>query len=157
MQVYFKIFLSKGTIMTIKIDALYKADQTKKLLIPLLQGSVSAGFPSSAENYIDKALDLNELLIRHPSATFFIRVKGDSMVNAGIKSGDILIVDRARTVTNNQIVIARINDELTVKRVIIDQNTVYLMPDNESYPPIKVTEGMDFEVWGVVTFVIHQV
>lgn len=139
------------------IDAIYSADTSTRLLIPLLEGKVSAGFPSSAENFIDKSLDLNDLLIKHPSATFFIRVKGNSMERAGIRSNDILIVDRALAVTNNKIVIARINDELTVKRICMDNGKLYLIPDNDGYNPIEITDAMDFEVWGVVTFVIHNV
>lgn len=125
--------------------------------IPFLEGKVSAGFPSSAENYSDKTLDLNELLIKHPSATFFIRVKGESMEKAGIKTNDILIVDRAVSVAHNKIVIARIADELTVKRISMIGDNLFLMPDNDGYKPIRITSEMDFEVWGVVTYVIHQV
>lgn len=128
--------------------------------IPLLEGKVRAGFPSSAENYIDKVLDLNELLIRHPAATFFIRVRGDSMERAGIKDNDILIVDRAAAVADNKIVIARIGDEMTVKRIRRVGEHMFLMPENddtEKYRPIKITEDMDFEIWGVVTAVIHNV
>ncbi len=89
----------------------------KGLSFPLFESVVPAGFPSIAEDYVDRALNLNELLIQHPAATFFVRVSGDSMVNAGITSNDILIVDRALTPTNNKIVIARIDGELTVKRL----------------------------------------
>ncbi len=140
-----------------EIVAIYKPDYASKVLIPLIEGSVPAGFPASTENFIDKSLDLNDLLIKHPAATFFVRVKGDSMIKAGIQSQDILIVDRALSVSNNKIVIARINDELTVKRIKIDAHKLYLMPDSDEYKPIEITESMDFEVWGVVTFVIHQV
>jgi DNA polymerase V len=136
---------------------IYLPDHTTYYAIPMLEGKVAAGFPSSAENYIDKALDLNELIIKHPSATFFIRVKGDSMENAGIKTNDILIVDRAVPVTHNKIVIARISGELTVKRICMIQEKIFLMPDNEHYQPMEITGEMDFEVWGVVTYVIHQV
>ena len=139
-----------------KIAGIYTTQESPQLLIPLLQDKVSAGFPSSAENYIDKALDLNELLIGHPAATFFIRVRGDSMINAGIHSNDILIVDRSRAVIHNKIVIARIGDELTVKRIKLEGKKLYLVPDNDEYKPIEVTPEMDFEVWGVVTYVIHR-
>ena len=136
---------------------IYNPDNTASHQIPFLEGKVAAGFPSSAENYIDKALDLNDLMIRHPSATFFIRVKGDSMEKAGIKTNDILIVDRAVAVAHNKIVIARISGELTVKRMCVLEEKLFLMPDNDQYSPIEITEEMDFEVWGVVTYVIHQV
>ena len=148
---------NKITLDKTKIAGIYTAQEAAKVLIPLLEGKVSAGFPSSAENYIDKALDLNELLIGHPAATFFIRVRGNSMINAGIRSNDILIVDRARAVTSNKVVIARLGDELTVKRIKLVGKKLYLIPENDEYDPIEVSEDMDFEVWGVVTYVIHQV
>jgi DNA polymerase V len=140
-------------------SVIYKPDHKLSYKIPMLEGKVRAGFPSSTENYIEKTLDLHELLIAHPSATYFIRVKGDSMEGAGIKSNDILIVDRAASVADNKIVIARIGDELTVKRIRRVNDHLFLMPDapqNDTYKPIKITQDMDFEIWGVVTAVIHQ-
>jgi DNA polymerase V len=129
----------------------------KELLVPLIESAVPAGFPSIAEDYVDRALNLNELLIKHPAATFFVRVKGDSMINAGIQSHDILIVDRALTPLNNKIVVARIDGELTVKRLRLEKEKVFLIADNPAFKPIEITPSMDFEVWGVVTCVIHQV
>ena len=124
---------------------------------PLLSSLISAGFPSMAEDYIDRALDLNELLIAHPAATFFVRVSGDSMTGAGIFPDDILIVDKALTPSTNKIVIARINDEFTVKRLVKEVDRVILYPENDQYEPMVITAEMDFEVWGVVTCVIHRV
>ncbi len=129
----------------------------KRLELPLFESAVSAGFPNIAEDYVDRALNLNELLIKHPAATFFVRVKGTSMINAGIHSNDILIVDRALTPTHNRIVIARIDGELTVKRIKLDKDKTILVPENDDFKPIEITSTMDFEVWGVVTCVIHQV
>ena len=141
----------------IKIESIYSSEKnTKNIAVPLLEYSVSAGFPSSAENYLEKTLDLNELLISHPAATFFVRVSGNSMKGAGINSHDILIVDRALSPSNNKIIIARINDEFTVKRIKIENEKLFLMPDNEQYEPMEITTEMDFEVWGVVRYVIHQ-
>lgn len=148
---------NKITIDAVAIIGIYPQHEIERVGIPLLAGTIPAGFPSSAENFIDKSLDLNELVIKHPTATFFVRVKGSSMTKAGIQSDDILVVDRALSVTNNRIVIARINDELTVKRIKLEGEKLFLMPDNDDYKPIEITESMDFEVWGVVTFVIHQV
>jgi len=142
---------------SLAITGINSYHQTMKMDIPLLAGAIPAGFPSSAENFIDKSLDLNELVIKHPAATFFVRVKGNSMIKAGIESNDILVVDRALSVSNNRIVIARIADELTVKRIKLEGEKLFLMPDNDEYKPMEITESMDFEVWGVVTFVIHQV
>lgn len=128
----------------------------KKFALPLFE-SVSAGFPNIAEDYVDRALNLNELLIKHPAATFFVRVKGTSMINAGIHSHDIVIVDRALTPTHNKIVIARIDGELTLKRLKMEKNRTFLVAENNDFKPLEITAAMDFEVWGVVTYVIHQV
>ena len=125
--------------------------------LPLYASSVSAGFPSPADDYIETALDLNEHLIKHPAATFFVKVKGDSMIGAGINSGDILIVDRSLEAKNNKIVVAIVNGDFTVKRFVKRKDKVYLLAENPEYEPIEVKQGMDFEVWGVVMHVIHSV
>ena len=124
--------------------------------IPFIESGVPAGFPSIAEDYVDRALDLNELLIQHPAATFFVRVKGTSMTGAGIQSEDILIVDRALAPHHNNIVVARIDGELTVKRLKLENNKTFLVAENNEFPSIEITSAIDFEVWGVVTSVIHR-
>ena len=139
------------------ITDIYPCSAKINKFIPLWESSVSAGFPSSAENYIEKNLDLNEFLIKHPSSTFFIKVIGNSMINAGVNSGDILIVDRSLSVVNNKIVVARLDNEFIVKRILLKNDKVILMADNEEYEPINITQEMDFEIWGIVTAVIHQV
>ena len=118
--------------------------------------SVEAGFPSPADDFIDQSLDLNEYLVEHPTATFFVRVSGDSMRDAGVASGDILIVDRAKDPGHNAVVIAFINGELTVKRIRTKDGRLFLAPDNPEFTPIEITPDADFEVWGVVTYVIHK-
>lgn len=118
---------------------------------------VSAGFPSPAEEYLEGTLDLNKLLIRRPAATFFVRVVGDSMTGAGIHSQDLLVVDRSLEPTSGRVIIAVLNSELTVKRLQISPTGVYLVAENQLYQPIAVTEAMQFEVWGTVTYVIHSV
>lgn len=149
--------MQKKTLSSFDDLVVYKSVQQTNYSIPLLSGNVAAGFPSSGENYAEKILDLNELLISHPEATFFIRVRGNSMEHAGINNNDILIVDRAIGASDNKIVIARIGDELTVKRIRRVGDHLFLMAENPDYKPIKITDDMDFEVWGVVTSVIHQV
>lgn len=124
---------------------------------PLLASSVRAGFPSPADDYIDKCLDLNELLIRHPAATFFVRASGDSMSGAGIHSGDILVVDRALEPSHHSIVIAALDGELTVKRLVREGGKVFLAPENPEFDAIEVPPESSFEVWGVVTCVLHRV
>lgn len=118
---------------------------------------VSAGYPSPADDYLDGSLDLNQHLIKHPTATFFVRVAGESMREAGIHSGDVLIVDRALTPRDGSVIIAVVNGELTVKRLAKRQGTLMLVPENQQYPPFPITEATAFEVWGVVTYVIHRV
>jgi DNA polymerase V len=140
----------------LKIVAIAQLTQAQSCALPFPDTLIPAGFPSSAENFIENSLDLNDLLISHPSSTFFIRVIGDSMIDAGINSHDILIIDRSLTLTNNKIAVVRINDEFTVKRVKLDGTHMVLMPANSKYQPITVTADMDVEVWGIVTFVIHQ-
>lgn len=117
--------------------------------------TVPAGFPSPAEDYAEGPLDLNQYLIHHPAATFFVRVKGDSMIGAGIHCGDLLIVDRALNPVPGNVVIAVVNGDLIIKRFHQDQGRIVLMPDNPAYSPIMVTSEMDFAIWGVVTKAIH--
>jgi len=125
--------------------------------LPLFNTLVSAGFPSPADDYIESQLDLNTYLIRHPAATFFVRVTGDSMIDAGIHSGDILVVDRSLEPADKKIVIAVVNGELTVKRLQKQRGRWLLAPENTAYKPIFVENGADLEIWGVVTTVIHSV
>ena len=124
--------------------------------LPLYLASVPAGFPSPAEDYVDRTLDLNEHLIRHPAATFFVRVHGHSMADAGITPGDILVVDRALTAVSGSIVIAAVDGELTVKRLKKSRGRVLLVPENPDYPATEIGPEQSFEVWGVVTYIIHK-
>lgn len=140
----------------ILIHDLHQVLPLSHLPLPLVLECVSAGFPSPAEDYVEKHLDLNDYLIEHPAATFFMRVEGESMSGAGISSGDMLIVDRAATVYNNSIVVAQLDGEFTVKRFKKEGTTVFLVPENSDYSTIKITKDRDFEIWGVVTFVIHK-
>lgn len=133
-----------------------KPEKEKTLKIPLFANPISAGFPSPADDFLEKKLDLNTHLIHHPAATFFVRVRGESMINGGILPGDLLIVDRSIQNTNNKIVIALINGEFTVKRIKKNDNTLWLEAENPRYRPIRITPEMSFEIWGTVTYVIHS-
>ncbi len=124
--------------------------------MPLYLEKISAGFPSPGEDYVDKKLDLNEHLIKHPAATFFVRVEGDSMINAGIHDADLLIVDRSIEPLDRKIVIAVINGEMTVKRIRKQNDKLYLMPENNNFKYLEITSDSEFQVWGVVTYVIHE-
>jgi|TARA_B100000446_G_C10343541_1_gene266822 DNA polymerase V len=134
----------------------YSAETTTELKIPLFESGVSAGFPSPADDYLDLPIDLNEFLIKHPAATFYVRVKGNSMEGAGIRNGDLLIVDRAEEPRNKSIVLGIIDGEFTVKRIKKKGSDLYLMPDNPEFKPIKINDNMNFQVWGVVTYVVHK-
>ena len=149
------ILFIKSNNMSTNIDAIYYPDQTTECERPLFMIPVEAGFPSPAEDYIEGELDLNNHLIKHPAATFFVRVAGDSMVDAGIHPGDILIVDRAIEPTDKKVVIAVVNGDLTVKRIRMIKGKIFLMPENENYKPMQIEEEMNFEIWGIVTNVIH--
>ncbi|MBF90455.1 MAG: peptidase S24 [Flavobacteriales bacterium] len=134
----------------------YTAEVRTAFKMPYFEGGVSAGFPSPAEDYMHAKLDLNELLVEHPSATYYVRVNGDSMLGAGIVSGDLLVVDRSIAVTNNCIVVAHIDGEFTVKRIKKTKTKMFLQAENENYKPIEITEEMDFELFGVVVHAIHH-
>jgi len=142
--------------MTNKTTKIYRPDLSTKITCPLFMVPVAAGFPSPAEDYIEGRLDLNKHLIKHPAATFFVRATGESMINAGIFPGDILIVDRSLEPTDKKVVIAVVNGELTVKRFRKIDGRAVLMPENKNYHKIEFTDGMDCEIWGVVVHVVHS-
>ncbi|KGF73850.1 peptidase S24 [Neosynechococcus sphagnicola sy1] len=137
------------------VEQVFSPDRSTVCALPLYMTPVTAGFPSPAEDYIEGRLDLNQYLIKHPAATFFVRVSGDSMKGAGIHPGDLLVVDRALEPTEGRIIIAVVNGELTVKRLRRRKGRLFLIPDNQNYPDLEIDEAMDFQVWGVVTNVIH--
>ncbi len=123
----------------------------------LVIGTVAAGFPSPAESYVEKPLDLNTLLVYRPAATYFVRVSGDSMIGADIQSEDILVVDKSLNVRDGSIVIAELDGEFTVKQFRRGRDgSVWLVPANPQFQPINVTEREDFSIWGIVTGCIHQ-
>ena len=137
------------------IARIYSFEKRTKVVRPLFLSGVSAGFPSPADDYIDRDLDLNEHLITNPAATFFVRVAGDSMTGAGINNNDILIVDRSVAPISGKIVIAVINGELTVKRLIKTESSCRLVAENPDYSDIEITGEMELEIWGVATSAIH--
>jgi DNA polymerase V len=123
--------------------------------IPLFSDTVAAGFPSPAQDYIEQNIDLNSLCIRHPAATFFVRAGGDSMIDIGIHSGDLLVVDRAIPAAHGDIIVASLNGEFTVKELCM-RPTRQLLPHNPKYPPIPLAEDSDFQEFGVVVHVIKN-
>lgn len=144
----------RSAVKSPEIEFLAVAGTENHILVRYFNGDVPAGFPSPAADYMEDQIDLNKLLISHPSATFFIKVKGDSMKDAYIPDGATLIVDRSIKPQSNYIVLAIVNGEFTVKRFIKNSSGIRLMPANEKYKPIPITEGMEFSVWGTVTKII---
>jgi len=129
---------------------------SKKFKIPLLNDSVSAGFPSPADDYTEENIDLNEHLISNPFSTFFLRVKGESMINAGIKDKDLIIVDKSLIAKPGDIVIAMIDGEFTIKRISIKNDELYLKAENHNFPDFRFKNHIDVQIWGVVIYSIHS-
>ncbi len=130
---------------------------TTAVQLPLVQEGISAGFPSPANDFLDISIDLNKELIKHPSTTFYGRVRGESMINAGLSDGDLLIIDKSLEPKNNKIAVCFIDGEFTVKRIRIAEEKLWLIAENENYKPIEVTEDNEFMIWGIVTTVIKNV
>lgn len=143
--------LHKGNIIDI-----FSAETETALELPYVHEGISAGFPSPALDFVDLTIDLNRHLIKNPSATFYGRVKGESLKNAGINSGDLLIIDRSLEPTNGKIAVCYIEGEFTAKRIKITKKEIWLLPENESYQPILVNDE-NFLIWGIVTHVIKDV
>ena len=139
-----------------KVKEIYPLSNEQSEEIPLMYPNVSAGFPSPAEDFFQERLDLNTHLIKHPASTFFVKVEGESMINAGIYPDDILIVDRSIEASENKIVIASINGELVVKRLEKKRGKLYLKPENSKFESIPVDEESDLRIWGVVIYSIHK-
>jgi DNA polymerase V len=135
---------------------IFSADTESELKLPFVNEGISAGFPSPALDFVDLSIDLNKHLIKHPSATFYGRVKGESLKNAGISDGDLLVIDRSLEPINGKIAVCFIDGEFTAKRIKKSKLELWLMPENDDYEPIKITENNNFVVWGVVTHVIKS-
>lgn len=137
---------------------IYSADFSSELTLPYASEGVRAGFPSPAQDYLSETIDLNKEIIRHQATTFFARCVGESMKNADIHDGDLLVIDKSIEAKDGDIIVAYIDGEFTVKRIKINttDNSLMLMPENEEYEPIRITESQHFEVWGVVTYTIKK-
>ena len=150
------------TVHKLKLHAsttldIYSALTETALELPLISSGISAGFPSPALDFIDLSIDLNKHLIKHPSATFYGRVKGESMKDAGIHDGHLLVIDKSIEPIDGKIAVCYIDGEFTLKRIKLNKKGLWLMPANEKYEPIKVEEHNDLKIWGVVTHVIKSV
>ena len=143
----------QNTLSTIQMyQPIYKASVS----LPLADQGISAGFPSPADDFLDLSIDLNKELIKHPYATFYGRVRGESMVGAGLDDGDLLIIDKSLEPQDGKIAVCFIDGEFTVKRIRLDKNSLLLIPENKKYKPLKVTEDNEFIIWGIVTSVIKK-
>lgn len=138
------------------VKAVFRAATAMVRALPFFLSRVPAGFPSPADDYLEGELDLNELLIKHPAATFYVRLAGDSMIRAGLFDGDILIVDRAVKACHRHIVVAVVDGEMTVKRLFLRDGTIELRPENPAFPPILFMEGRELVIWGVVIGSVRQ-
>ncbi|MEK6627657.1 MAG: translesion error-prone DNA polymerase V autoproteolytic subunit [Bdellovibrionota bacterium] len=127
----------------------------KNITLPLYATKISCGFPSPAEDYLEAKLDLNEKLIQRPSSTFLLKAEGDSMTNAGIFNNDLLVVDKSIKPQHGHIIVAVVNGEFTLKRLVFRFPKTILQPENPKFKPLEITAEMNFEVWGVVTHTIH--
>ncbi|WP_010522504.1 LexA family protein [Aquimarina agarivorans] len=136
---------------------LYQPQKGKQPKITFVDTGISAGFPSPAQDFAQKKLSLDDKLIQNKEATFYARVQGVSMINAGLGDGDLLVIDRSITPQNNHIAICYLNNEFTVKRLAIQNKKITLVPENDAYEKIEITEGTELLIWGIVTYVIKKV
>lgn len=132
-----------------------RLSQSSDVLIPYVEG-LRAGFPSPADDFKELKIDLNRELVKDQDATFYARVKGNSMIDAGIHDGDVLIIDRSLEPQNNKIAVCFIDGEFTVKRLKVEKDVIYLIPENDEFKPIRVTKENEFIVWGIVTYIIKK-
>jgi DNA polymerase V len=145
-----------GIPKDLMLKDIFLPEISKKKVLDLYTSLIPAGFPSPAEDFMEKRLDLNDYLVKNQASTFLIRVKGNSMVNAGIFDGDLLIIDRSVEALDGKIVLGVLNGEFTVKRINKKGKKLFLSSENDIYKPIEITEEMDFQIWGVVTYSIHK-
>jgi len=136
---------------------LYKAKAKSDYRQPLIEGGIAAGFPSPADDFAEVRISLDESLVKNRAATFYARVSGESMVDAGLDDGDLLVIDRSLEPKDNKIAVCFIDGEFTVKRIKLEGAQLYLMPENKNYKPIEVTEENNLLIWGIVTYVIKKV
>lgn len=136
---------------------IHQTDLRLELSLPYADGGIKAGFPSPAQDYMEAAIDLNKELIKHPASTFYGRVKGDSMIDANVHDGDILVIDKSLEPQNGDMAVCFIDGEFTIKYIKLEKDVIWLQPANEKYAPIKVTIDNDFLIWGIVTYCIQNV
>ena len=135
---------------------IFKADTKSSVELPFVDEGIRAGFPSPAQDYLDLSIDLNNELIKHPSTTFYGRVKGDSLIEADIHEGDILIIDKSLEPREGDLAVCCVDGEFTLKYIKIEQDVVWLIPANKDFQPIKLTAGNEIVIWGIFTYSIKK-
>lgn len=139
----------------VSID-IFRPDLTSAIELPYANGGIQAGFTSPAQDHISESIDLNREIVRHPAATFYGRVTGDSMIDEGIEPDDIIVIDRSLQPMDGDLAVCCVDGEFTLKRIKLQPDHVWLIPANESFDPILVTPDTRFEIWGVVTYTIKR-
>lgn len=139
----------------VSID-IFQPDLSSHIPLPYADGGIQAGFPSPAQDYISESIDLNREIVRHPAATFYGRVSGDSMIGDGIDPDDIIVIDRSLEPQDGDLAVCCVDGDFTLKRIRLETDKVWLIPANESFDPILVTPDTRFEIWGVVTYTIKR-
>ena len=137
--------------------SIFKPNDQKRKMLYLAQEGVSAGFPSPADDFKELRISIDQEVVKNEEATFYARVSGQSMQGAGLDDGDLLVIDRSQEPENNAIAVCFIDGEFTVKRLKVEKDCIYLMPENPKYHPIKVTADNQLQIWGVVTYVVKKV
>ncbi|MBT6568389.1 MAG: translesion error-prone DNA polymerase V autoproteolytic subunit [Flavobacteriales bacterium] len=135
----------------------FKPNPATRKMLHLVQEGISAGFPSPADDFKELRISIDQEVVKNEEATFYARVSGQSMQGAGLDDGDLLVIDRSQEPENNAIAVCFIDGEFTVKRLKVEKDCIYLMPENPRYQPIKVTEENQLQIWGVVTYVVKKV
>ena len=142
--------------MQLKKIAFFKPDLDNPIELPFIEAGINAGFPYPAADFDESKISLDNVLVKNREATFYAKASGNSMIGAGIDNGDILVIDRSIEPQNNKIAVCFIDGEFTVKRIQIEKDCVYLLPENTAFQPIKVTEENELIIWGIVTYVIKS-
>lgn len=147
----------KNIINSSKNFEFFSVSTETELKLPIVDAGISAGFPSPAQDFLDNSIDLNIEYIKNPATTFFGRVKGFSMIDAGLDNGDLIIIDKSLEPSNGKIAVCHIDGDFNIRRIKIQQNKIWLVAENIDYKDIEITEANDFLIWGVVTTVIKAV
>lgn len=135
----------------------FHPDTKNQMEIPLAAGGIKAGFPSPAADFDETRISIDQIVVKNKTATFYAKANGNSMIDAGIDDGDILVIDRSIEATDNKIAVCVVDGEFTVKRIKKEADYLYLIAENKNFKPIKITEENEFLIWGIVTYVVKKI